>query len=235
MLKALLFDLDGTLTHTDAIHFQTWKQVLQPFGLEIDQAFYAQHFSGRLNEAIVADLLPHLSVEAGRDLSWEKEAEFRRQATGQLRPLMGLRELLEWADGQCLRQAVVTNAPVENAEFMLQELGLASQFQTVVIAEQLERGKPDPLPYQTGLERLGVSAEAAIAFEDSPSGIRSAVGAGILTVGLATTHAAEHLYANGAHLVIDNFADPRLDELLKFSFKQAETPLSEASIAQRTH
>ena len=220
MLQALLFDLDGTLTHTDAIHFRTWQRVLSAFDLEIDQAFYDQHFSGRLNEAIVAEVLPQLSAEAGRKLSWEKEAEFRRQAVGALQPLAGLLDLLQWAASQQLKTAVVTNAPVENAEFMLRVLGLGDRFETVVIAEQLERGKPDPLPYQTALERLGVAAQAAIAFEDSPSGIRSAVGAGILTVGMATTHSAATLQTDGAKLVIQDFADPRLDELLKFSFKQ---------------
>ncbi|MDX2239796.1 MAG: HAD-IA family hydrolase [Leptolyngbyaceae cyanobacterium bins.302] len=220
MLQALLFDLDGTLANTDPIHFATWKDVLQGYGLEIDREFYDKNFSGRLNAAIVAHLLPHLSTEAGEELSWNKEAEFRRRAKDELQPLAGLMNLLQWADSQQLKQSIVTNAPIENAEFMLQVLGLQSHFDDVVIAEQLERGKPDPLPYQTALEHLGVSAKSAVAFEDSPSGIRSAVGAGILTVGIASTHAPDELYAVGAELVVADFAEPQLDELLKFSFKQ---------------
>lgn len=221
MLKALLFDLDGTLANTDPIHFATWKDVMKNYGLELDREFYDKHFSGRLNTAIVANLLPQLSVEEGEQLSWQKEAEFRRRARGELQPLPGLMDLLEWVNSQQLQQAVVTNAPVENAEFMLQVLQLDQQFETVVIAEQLERGKPDPLPYQVALERLGVSAEAAVAFEDSPSGIRSAVGAGVLTVGIASTHAPEELYAVGAKLVVKDFADPQLDDLLKFSLTRS--------------
>jgi HAD superfamily hydrolase (TIGR01509 family) len=220
MLQALLFDLDGTLANTDPIHFGTWKDELKPYGLDIDREFYDHNFSGRLNAAIVANLLPQLSVEAGAALSDRKEAEFRRRAIGELQPLTGLMAVLQWANSQQLKQAVVTNAPIANAEFMLQVLGLDSHFQTVVIAEQLERGKPDPLPYQVALERLGVSAQAAVAFEDSPSGIRSAVSAGVLTVGIASTHAPDELYAVGAHLVVNDFADPALDQLLKFSFKQ---------------
>ena len=217
MLQALLFDLDGTLANTDPIHFATWKDVLQPYGLAIDRPFYDRNFSGRLNAAIVAQLLPQLSVEAGEQLSGDKEAEFRRRATGELQPMAGLMELLHWANGQHLKQAVVTNAPVANAEFMLQVLGLQTHFETVVIAEQLERGKPDPLPYQTALQRLGVSAQSAVAFEDSPAGIHSAVGAGILTVGIASTHTPEELYAVGAKLVVQDFADARLNDLLKLS------------------
>jgi HAD superfamily hydrolase (TIGR01509 family) len=128
--------------------------------------------------------------------------------------MAGLTEILAWADDQQLKQAVVTNAPRENAEFMLQVLELTQQFETVVLAEELERSKPDPLPYQVGLERLGALAKNAIAFEDSPSGIRSAVGAGILTVGIASTHPPEDLYAVGATLVVSDFADRPLAEFL---------------------
>lgn len=220
MLQALLFDLDGTLANTDPIHFSTWKDELKPYGLDIDREFYDANFSGRLNAAIVAQLLPQLSVSEGEALSDRKEAEFRRRAAGELHPLTGLMDVLRWANAQQLKQAVVTNAPVANAEFMLQVLQLDSHFQTVVIAEQLERGKPDPLPYQVALQRLGVSAQSAVAFEDSPSGIRSAVAAGVLTVGIASTHAPPELYAVGAKLVVNDFAAPELNELLTFSFKQ---------------
>jgi len=218
MLKALLFDLDGTLTNTDPVHFRTWKELLRQYGLEIDQSFYRANFSGRMNEAIVRDLLPQLSAEDGKALSWHKEAEFRDRAAGELQPLAGLLDLLDWADAQQLKQAVVTNAPVENADFMLQVLGLRDRLTTVILGEALERGKPDPLPYQVALEKLDVAPTAALAFEDSPTGIRSAVGAGILTVAIASTHTPEELYAIGATLVATDFADPCLTEFLTFSF-----------------
>jgi HAD superfamily hydrolase (TIGR01509 family) len=214
-LQVLLFDLDGTLVHTDEMHFKVWQDLLQPFGLTIDRPFYQAHFSGRTNAAILHDLLPQLSIEQATQLSWQKEAEFRRQAASKLKPMPGLLERLAWADAQGLKQAVVTNAPAENAEFMLQTLGLANQLDTLVLAEQLPCSKPDPLAYCVALERLGVEANAAIAFEDSPSGITAAVGAGIFTVGIASTHAPERLYAVGASLVVADFADRVLDELLQ--------------------
>jgi HAD superfamily hydrolase (TIGR01509 family) len=223
MLTALLFDLDGTLADTDPIHFQTWQAVLQDYGLDIDRAFYQANFSGRLNAAIIQDLLPQLSPAEGEALGLYKEAEFRRQATTGLPRLAGLTELITWANDRALQQAVVTNAPISNAEFMLQVLGLVEQFPTVILGEELDRGKPDPLPYQVALDQLGVTATTALAFEDSPSGIRSAVGAGITTIGIATTHSPEELYAVGATLVIPDFADPRLIELIQRSLSPALT------------
>lgn len=204
-LSALLFDLDGTLANTDPFHYRAWKELLQEFGIEIDESFYKSHISGRLNPAIVQDLLPQLSPEQGQRFIAQKEAHFRELAP-QLLPLSGLPELLNWANRQGLKQAVVTNAPSENVYHTLNALHLGEHFETIVIADDLGIGKPDPTPYLYALEQLGISAEEAIAFEDSPSGVRSAVGAGILTIGIASTQNPQALYDVGAEWVVPDFA-----------------------------
>ncbi|MEB3359962.1 MAG: HAD family phosphatase [Synechococcales bacterium] len=206
-MKAILFDLDGTLANTDPLHFATWQDVLKDYRLDIDRAFYDANFSGRLNVDIIRDILPHLSLEEGRQLGDRKEAEFRCRAATQLSPLPGLLNLLDWTDANKMQRAIVTNAPPDNAWFMLDTLRLRSTFPVVVIAEELPFGKPHPLPYQVGLEKLGVAPEEALVFEDSPSGIRSAVGAGITTIGVASTHSSEDLYAAGATWVIRDFTE----------------------------
>jgi HAD superfamily hydrolase (TIGR01509 family) len=213
MLKALLFDLDGTLAETDSLHFQIWQDFLRGYGLIIDRAFYKAKISGRLNPDIVAELLPQLSSAEQEDFIERKEAEFRNSADS-LTPLAGLMELLDWAEEQNLKIAVVTNAPRENARFMLEALHLQNRFLTVVIGDDLPMGKPSPLPYQEALRRLEVTPDEAIAFEDSPSGLRSALAANIFTVGIASTHDPEELYRIGAKLVIPNFTDERLIHLL---------------------
>jgi beta-phosphoglucomutase-like phosphatase (HAD superfamily) len=55
MLKALLFDVDGTLADTDPLHERAFKQFLAPYGLSVDEAFYRTRISGRTNAAIYAD------------------------------------------------------------------------------------------------------------------------------------------------------------------------------------
>jgi phosphoglycolate phosphatase len=98
---------------------------------------------------------------------------------------------------------VVTNAPKENARHVLGALGLDPPL--LVLAEEVGRGKPDPLPYQVALKRLGVAPEEALAFEDSPSGVKSAVGAGLPTYALLTGHPQEALLAAGARGVLRDF------------------------------
>lgn len=204
MLAAILFDLDGTLVNTDPLHYKAWQEKLREYGLEIDESFYKKRISGRLNPVIIQDILPQLSLEEGQQLAEEKEARFRQLAP-QLKPLAGLSDVLAWADTCELKRAVVTNAPRKNTQFMLQALGLTDAFKTVVLAEEAEAGKPDPAPYHLALRYLNVDPEAAVAFEDSPSGICSSIRAGIPTIGIASTHNPKNLYACGAVLVVPDF------------------------------
>jgi len=215
MLKAVLFDIDGTLANTDLIHFQIWQQLLQDYGIQIDHSFYQKHISGRTNATIVEDLLPQLSPTESDRLGLAKEERFRELAQDQLQPMPGLLPLIEWIKLENLQLAVVSNAPRLNAEFILQTLKLEQTFEMVILADDLPVGKPDPLPYQEALRRFDLAAEMAVVFEDSPSGIRSAVAAGITTIGVASTHEHSTLYDLGAALVIDDFTDERLSLHIK--------------------
>lgn len=215
MLTALLFDLDGTLTDTDTLHLQAFRQLLRDYdGRELTQAQFDSQISGRANGPLFAELFPKAGAHECLALADRKEALFRELAPA-LEPMPGLLRLLDYAQAVCIEMCVVTNAPRLNAEHMLNAMGLGAHFEHVLVAEELERPKPDPLPYLTGLQRLGATAEQALAFEDSLPGVKAASGAGIFTVGVATTQTAERLMAAGARLVVDDFDDPRLWEVIE--------------------
>ena len=110
--------------------------------------------------------------------------------------------------------ALVTNAPKENVGAILPALKLQDYFQTVVLAAEVGAVKPDPAPYEAALERTGVSADEALAFEDSVSGIASSVAAGIPTVGISSTQDPEKLRRAGAFIVARDFTDPELRALI---------------------
>ena len=224
MLSALLFDLDGTMANTDPIHYQVWQTVMREFGREIDPVLYQARFSGRLNAEIISDLLPSLTLTENDRLADRKEAMFRDRAASLLQPMPGLLDLLEWTDRHHLKRAVVTNAPRANAEFMLAVLGLRDRFGLVVLGEELAEGKPAPMPYLTAIAKLGVTSDQAIAFEDSHSGVRSAVSAGIYTIGVASTHPPVELTSLGASFAIADFTDRRLLNWLQEMTAPAPTP-----------
>lgn len=214
MLDAILFDLDGTLTHTDPLHFQTWQDALKTVDMTIDRDFYDSRISGRVNPEIVKDILPQLPLEEGLAIAEDKEKRFREMGA-EIQRLAGLDKMLAWIAQKELKPAVVSNAPRQNAEFMLNALDLESTFPLVILAEDVSHGKPDPASYCEALTQLEIDPQNAIAFEDSPSGVKAASNAGIYTIGITSTHDAAKLVEVGAAWTIDDFTESRLWDYLE--------------------
>lgn len=212
MTRALLFDLDGTLLESDPLHTQAFVELFAEHEREIDASFYNERILGRLNAEIFGEFFPDAD---GPAMAEAKEAAFRVLLGTSAPPMPGLLDLMKRARAAGLPMAVVTNAPRMNAEFMLSAIGCADAFDTLVISDECGAGKPNPAPYLEGLRRLGARAEDALAFEDSPSGIRAAVAAGITTLGIRSTLDDAALRAAGATLSIADFTDPALDPLFE--------------------
>jgi HAD superfamily hydrolase (TIGR01509 family) len=211
--RSLLFDLDGTLAETDSLHLPTWVEALLPHGIDVDEALYRENISGRANAEVVRDLLPGPSDEEGRSIFEAKEASFRELAVD-LEPLPGLLDFLREIKARGLATGLVTNAPAENVGAILPALKLQDFFDITVLSEEVEAVKPDPAPYNKALQKLDVAPEEALAFEDSVSGIASAVGAGIPTVGITSTQKPERLRGAGAFVLAKDFTDPDLRALI---------------------
>ncbi|WP_127104443.1 HAD family hydrolase [Pararhodobacter zhoushanensis] len=209
---ALLFDLDGTMLHTDPIHIAVFADLMAQRGLAVDEAFYMAHVHGRLNVDIFAEFLP--SEADPQALSDAKEAEFRRRLPRPFPAMPGLGAVLDHAERAGHGLAVVTNANRLNAEAMLAAIGQRARFEVLVIGEECARGKPHPDPYAQAMTLLGVAPADCLAFEDSPSGIRAARAAGAQVIGLRSTLSDAALRAAGAHHTISDFTDPTLAPLL---------------------
>jgi HAD superfamily hydrolase (TIGR01509 family) len=187
--------------------------VLEPYGVRVDEEFYRESISGRNTSEIVRDLLPELSDVENRSVGDAKEARFRERAT-ELEPLPGLIDFVEHGRERGMSIALVTNAPEENVQAILLALELREFFDTIVLADEVEAVKPDPAPYRAALGKIGVAAEEALAFEDSVSGISSSVAAGITTVGITSSQGPDKLRNAGAFMTVENFTDPRLRNMI---------------------
>ncbi|MDY0870589.1 HAD family hydrolase [Dongia rigui] len=213
MKAALLFDLDGTLVDTDHLHLDAFNRLFAEHGFQVDRPTYTAKIMGQPNAGIAETFLPHLGRDAALALLSRKEEAYRGMVRD-LTPIAGLIDLLDWVKAEGIPCGVVTNAPRANAELVLEGLGLAHRFETLVIGDELAQAKPHPLPYLTGLERLGADARKSVAFEDSPSGMQAALGAGLTLVGLATSLPPETMQGHGAHVAVKDYHDPRIRDLI---------------------
>jgi HAD superfamily hydrolase (TIGR01509 family) len=199
--KALLLDLDGTLVATDELHVQATMLVLPEFGLTMDRGAYMANIHGGANDDIKRFLFGDGAETVGVEYVARKEARFR-ELLSDVPTVPGALFLLERARRAGLKLAVVTNAPRENADLLLVPLGGERAFDAVILGDELEHGKPHPLPYLTALDRFETQPENACGFEDSESGVKALVAAGVFAVGVGSGVYGDTLKATGAANVV---------------------------------
>ncbi|XP_010097754.2 haloacid dehalogenase-like hydrolase domain-containing protein Sgpp [Morus notabilis] len=213
-LKAILFDIDGTLCDSDPIHYYAFREMLQEVGfnggITITEEFFVNNISGMHNEELCRVLLPDWDLQRARKFMEDKEDLFRRLAAEQLKPVQGLENLCKWIEERGLKRAAVTNAPRPNAELIISILDLTNFFEILVIGNECDRAKPFPDPYLKALQALEVSQEHVFVLEDSVSGVKAGVAAGMPVVGLGTRNPENLLLDAGASFVIKDFDDPKL-------------------------
>ena len=215
-LRAVLFDIDGTLVNSDGLHFAVFQDVLADYGYNngerISEAFFKERITGKQNKRICEDLFPDWDEAEAVAFAEHKEARFRELAAEQLSSLVtpGLAHLLRHLEANGVRCAAVTNAPRANAELMLSSIDRLAFFEPLIIGDECVHAKPHPEPYLAAMRALGVSADECIAVEDSPSGAAAAVAAGARTIGITSTQSEEALNDAGCDLLVRDFEDARL-------------------------
>ena len=180
-MRAVLWDMDGTLVDTEPYWINAEHEIVEAHGGRWSDEF--------AHELVGKDLM--VSAQFIRDnspITWEPERvieELLIRVIAQVREHVpwrpGARELLESLREQGVPSALVTMSWRSFAEAVLDALPDGS-FAVVVTGDEVERGKPHPEPYLRAADLLGVSPSDCVALEDSPTGVASAVAAGVPTV-----------------------------------------------------
>jgi HAD superfamily hydrolase (TIGR01509 family) len=213
-IRAFLFDFDGLILDTETASRAGWAWLYEEHGHELPREKWA------LMVGTVGgwDPMGHLEQLVGEEL--EREAlDERRSAheltlleAEELRP--GIADYLAAAERLGLKRAIVSSSSRRWIDHQLARLEQAIGWDAIVTADHdPERAKPRPTLYLETLDALGVGADEAVAFEDSPNGIRAAKAAGIFVVGIPNS-VTEELALDEADLVVDSLAELPPDELL---------------------
>ncbi|MFD8227652.1 HAD-IA family hydrolase [Streptomyces massasporeus] len=194
--RALLFDNDGTLVSSLASVDRCWTRWAGEYGITAEQ-FARVELHGRPAAEIAADLLPAELVPQA--VARIEDLEVDDVPNDGVRLLPGTRAFLDVLPAE--RWAVVTSATRRLAEARLDAVGILPK--TLVAADDITRGKPDPEPYLLAARALGVDPAHCVVFEDAPAGLAAGRAAGMTTVALTTTHQAHELRAD---LVVENLS-----------------------------
>lgn len=177
-LRALLWDMDGTLLDSEPVHRLSFVDAAQAHGLTLPEDFH-EGLIGKSEDAIHAIL----GTEHGLTLPLAQWSESRFAAylarIEEVHPFAIATDLWARAQAAGLEQAIVSNSPEGIVRANLTRLGLAPEALVTVSRKDVSRGKPAPDPYLLALARLGIGAEAAVVIEDSAAGLAAAQAAGI--------------------------------------------------------
>lgn len=185
--RAAIFDLDGVLTDTAELHYQSWQILADELGLPFDRKAN-EALRGLSREESLARVLggaaKRFSDQQKRDITHRKNEVYLERvaamSTADLFP--GARELL--GDLRDAGYLLGLASSSRNAHVVLAQLGIAALLDQIVDGNDAPRSKPDPQVFQFAAERLRVPANRCVVVEDAESGVAAAREAGMRVIGI---------------------------------------------------
>ena len=183
MINAVIFDMDGLLLDTEKLLVRFWVQAAAESGypmtreqaLELrsmHRSFAIPYLQGLFGEGFDYAVVRSRRMELMREYLSHEPLELKN----------GAFELLTYINSRKIPAAVCTATDLDRARDYLSKVGIFGHFDKIICAAMVERGKPMPDIYLYAAKELGLDPKECLALEDSPNGVRSAAGAGCVTV-----------------------------------------------------
>lgn len=214
MIKAIIFDFDGTLIDTETAWYVAFRDAYRTYGVDLTLEQYSQCIGTSLHsfnpyEYLVTDL--HLPVDLDALRISVRQRHSSLMEVEDVRP--GVTDWLTLARQRGLKIGLASSSASAWVEQYLERLGLRHYFECIRTADHVTHVKPDPELYLQALSCLGVEPHEAIAVEDSPNGAKAAVTAGLQCV-VVPNSTTKYLKFDEVHRRADSLSDVNLDDLI---------------------
>jgi len=194
-VRAVLWDMDGTLIDSEHLHWIAWRDTMQKEGISITREQFLATF-GQRNDSILPQWLGSAATPERMDrIADAKEQQYRdliRQHG--MKPLPGVAAWLQRLHQEGWLQAIASAAPRANIDAILDALSAADLFQAIVSADDVHHGKPDPEVFLVAASKLGAEPAKSIVVEDAVAGVEAARRAGMHSIGISRD--GKHLHAD---------------------------------------
>ena len=185
--KAFIFDLDGVIVDTAKYHYLAWKKIANELGIEFTHE-HNELLKGVSRVRSLDIILGLGNVEASQDQKdqWlvQKNEEYLTYLVDmdQSEILPGVMSVLEFLKAN--QQPIALGSASKNARPILEKTGILSYFDVIVDGNDVSNAKPDPEVFLQAAQKLGISNENSIVFEDSVAGIQAANIATMTSIGI---------------------------------------------------
>jgi HAD superfamily hydrolase (TIGR01549 family) len=185
MLKAAIFDIDGTLIDSNDLHAQAWDEVFRRFGVELPYDRIRGQI-GKGGDNLLPALLPPEVLEAhGEEIEEQRKELFKADYLPRVKPFPGVPELFRALKESGARILLATSAAAEELESHTQLLGIADLIDGATSADDVEHSKPCPDIFRAALDKLpGIAADEAVVVGDTPYDMQAATKLRIPALGV---------------------------------------------------
>lgn len=217
--ESVIFDFDGVIVDTEPLHYESLKSVLDRQGIAVSWQEYMRSCIG-LDDRSAISLAFHstgrkLDDRRMRELVDSKEAIFQESIRKGVRAYPGAVSTIHALRASGVPLAICSGALRSDIVPILERLGIARCFHTIVSADDVWKGKPDPEPYALAFRRLSSASPGlsggpgkSLAVEDTPAGILSAKLTGLPVLALTNSFPREEL--GGATFIADSLEQVRI-------------------------
>jgi len=187
-LKAVLFDLDGTLIDSEYFHYQCWMEILANFGLSMTYEDWVKTYAGHPLPTNCRNIKEAFKLDTPLEelIEWRERLSREGFASKDINLMSYAAEALDFFKSRGMKIALVTASPRDNVRLIFGRNGLGHYFDAMITRSDVEISKPDPETYLKAIAALQVEKEDCLAFEDTLNGLRAAKAAGV------TCYAVQH-------------------------------------------